>query len=121
MFRDRPLVFLPGGFEHVGEQRCNKGAAGARTEALIGRPPRVVDLPCREGVKALYLTACLAGPLAHPALLTTRWFVEVSPVDADPLKERYCVEAIQWQQALQQARKIRGDRGALSRFSIELL
>src|ERR1041385_5280339 len=53
--------------------------------------------------------------------MTTRWFVEVSPVDADTLKERYCVEAIQWQQALQQARKIRGDRGPLSRFSIELL
>ena len=34
--------------------------------------------------------------------MTTRWFVEVSPVDADTLKERYCVEALQWQQALQQ-------------------
>src|SRR5437762_8813988 len=53
--------------------------------------------------------------------MTTRWFVEVSPVDADTLKERYCVEALQWQQALQQARKLRGDRGALSRFAIELL
>src|SRR4029077_7023076 len=53
--------------------------------------------------------------------MTTRWFVEVSRVDADTQKERYCVEALQWQQALQQARKIRGDRGALSRFSIELL
>src|SRR5690349_20531841 len=53
--------------------------------------------------------------------MRTRWFVEVSPVDADTLKERYCVEAIQWQQALQQARKLRSDRGPLSRFSIELL
>jgi hypothetical protein len=53
--------------------------------------------------------------------LTTRWFVEVSRVDADTQKERYCVEALQWQQALQQARKLRGDRGALSRFAIELL
>src|ERR1051325_199700 len=53
--------------------------------------------------------------------MTTRWFVEVSPVDADTLKERYCVEALQWQQALQQARKLRGDRGPLSRFAIELL
>src|SRR5436190_23912914 len=53
--------------------------------------------------------------------MTTRWFVEVSPVDADTLKERYCVEAIQWQQALQQARKLRGDRGPLSRFAIELM
>ncbi len=53
--------------------------------------------------------------------MTTRWFVEVSPVDADTLKERYCVEAVQWQQALQQARKLRGDRGPFSRFNIELL
>src|SRR5262249_56491650 len=70
--------------------------------------------------EALYLTAHLA-PVALPLAMTTRWFVEVSPVDADTRKERYCVEAIQWQQALQQARKIRGDRGPLSRFSIELL
>jgi hypothetical protein len=53
--------------------------------------------------------------------MTTRWFVEVSRADADTQKERYCVEALQWQQALQQARKLRGDRGALSRFAIELL
>ena len=53
--------------------------------------------------------------------MTTRWFVEVSRVDADTQKERYCVEALQWQQALQQARKLRGDRGALSQFAIELL
>src|SRR5512139_1912800 len=53
--------------------------------------------------------------------MSTRWFVEVSPVDAETLKERYCVEALQWQQALQQARKARGDRGGLSRFAIELL
>lgn len=62
-------------------------------------------------------------PEGHPPLtfMTTRWFVEVSRVDADTQKERYCVEALQWQQALQQARKLRGDRGALSRFAIELL
>jgi hypothetical protein len=53
--------------------------------------------------------------------MTTRWFVEVSPFDADTLQERYCVEAPQWQQALQQARKIRGDRGPLSRFTIEVV
>src|ERR1041385_6270956 len=53
--------------------------------------------------------------------MTTRWFVEVSRIDADTQKEKYCVEALQWQQALQQARKLRGDRGALSRFAIELL
>src|SRR5258706_8258394 len=81
------------------EQRCNKGVAGARTEAYRSAP-RAVDLPCREGAEALYLTAYLAGPIALPVAMTTRWFVEVSPVDADTLKERYCVEAIQWQQAL---------------------
>ena len=53
--------------------------------------------------------------------MTTRWFVEVSPVEASSLKERYCVEALQWQQALQQARKIRGDRGPVARFAMELL
>lgn len=53
--------------------------------------------------------------------MTIRWFVEVSPVEASPLKERYCVDALQWQQALQQARKIRGDRGPMARFAMELL
>jgi hypothetical protein len=68
----------------------------------------------------------LTGPTglraARPLpIMTTRWFVEVSPVDADTLKERYCVEALQWQHALAQARKLRGDTGGLSRFAIELL
>ncbi|HYP86634.1 MAG TPA: hypothetical protein VEQ59_00735, partial [Polyangiaceae bacterium] len=50
-----------------------------------------------------------------------RWFVEVSRVGDDSSDERYCVEAKQWQAALQEARKLRGDSGPLSKFSIELL
>jgi hypothetical protein len=50
-----------------------------------------------------------------------RWFVEVSRVGESSTAEKYCVEAKQWQAALQDARKQRGDSGALSQFSIELL
>lgn len=50
-----------------------------------------------------------------------RWFVEVSRVGETSIAEKYCVEAKQWQAALQEARKLRGDVGALSKFSIELL
>ncbi|HEY3667982.1 MAG TPA: hypothetical protein VGL19_18395, partial [Polyangiaceae bacterium] len=50
-----------------------------------------------------------------------RWFVEVSRVGESGVAEEYCVEAKQWQAALQEARKLRGDSGALSQFSIELL
>src|SRR5882724_3292475 len=50
-----------------------------------------------------------------------RWFVEVSRVGENSSDERYCVEAKQWQAALQEARKLRGDSGPLSKFSIELL
>ena len=50
-----------------------------------------------------------------------RWFVEVSRVGDNSSDERYCVEAKQWQAALQEARKLRGDSGPLSKFSIELL
>ena len=50
-----------------------------------------------------------------------RWFVEVSRVGESGLSEKYCVEARQWQAALQEARKLRGDTGGLSKFSIELL
>ncbi|MEO8905481.1 MAG: hypothetical protein ABI488_23440 [Polyangiaceae bacterium] len=50
-----------------------------------------------------------------------RWFVEVSRVGENNLAEKYCVDARQWQAALQEARKLRGDTGALSQFSIELL
>ena len=50
-----------------------------------------------------------------------RWFVEVSRVGESDVAEEYCVEAKQWQAALQEVRKLRGDAGALSKFSIELL
>ncbi len=50
-----------------------------------------------------------------------RWFVEVSRVGESGVAEEYCVDAKQWQAALQEARKLRGDSGALSQFSIELL
>src|SRR4051812_46622578 len=50
-----------------------------------------------------------------------RWFVEVSRVGESSVADEYCVEAKQWQGALQEARKLRGDAGALSKFSIELL
>ncbi|HYO92889.1 MAG TPA: hypothetical protein VER33_00180 [Polyangiaceae bacterium] len=50
-----------------------------------------------------------------------RWFVEVSRVGDPAPVERYCLEAKAWQAALQDARKLRGDTGPLSKFSIELL
>jgi hypothetical protein len=51
-----------------------------------------------------------------------RWFVEISQVGAKPEDHTsLCVEAPQWQPALQKARAIRGDNGALGNFSIELL
>jgi hypothetical protein len=50
-----------------------------------------------------------------------RWFIEVSRIGEDAPIEKYCLEAKQWQAALQEARKRRGDAGPLSKFSIELL
>ena len=50
-----------------------------------------------------------------------RWFIEVSNVGNGDSDTQYCVEAKQWQAALQQARKLRGEGGPLSAFSIELL
>jgi len=50
-----------------------------------------------------------------------RWFVEVSPIDGSDASNKYCVEAKQWQAALQEARRIRGESGPLSKFSIELM
>ncbi len=51
-----------------------------------------------------------------------RWFVEFSTLGkgaAPPVV--LCVEAAQWQPALQKARSFHGDDGSLSNFSIELL
>jgi hypothetical protein len=51
-----------------------------------------------------------------------RWFVEISPIGSKTGEDvTLCVEAPQWQPALQKARALRGDNGALSNFSIELL
>lgn len=51
-----------------------------------------------------------------------RWFVEISsigtPADS-PVK--MCVEAAQWQPALQKVRALRGEEGPLGHFSIEVL
>ncbi len=51
-----------------------------------------------------------------------RWYVEISPMGTKAGEElTLCVEAPQWQPALQKARALRGDSSALSNFSIELL
>lgn len=51
-----------------------------------------------------------------------RWFVEISSLGQKPAPNAtLCVEAPQWQPALQKARAIQGDDGPLSNFSIELL
>jgi len=51
-----------------------------------------------------------------------RWFVEISSIGAssDP-PVKMCVEAPQWQPALQKVRALRGDEGSLGHFSIEVL
>lgn len=52
-----------------------------------------------------------------------RWFVEVSSLGSDETQSfaPLCVDAPQWQPALQKARLLRGDTGALANFSIEVL
>jgi hypothetical protein len=51
-----------------------------------------------------------------------RWFVEISPLGKGKGNvTKLCVEAPQWQPALQQARAARGDDGPIGSFSIELL
>ncbi|MEJ7731117.1 MAG: hypothetical protein WKG00_18115, partial [Polyangiaceae bacterium] len=51
-----------------------------------------------------------------------RWFVEISSLGKGaPPGATLCVEAQDWQPALQRARSLQGDDGALSNFSIELL
>ncbi|MEB2311839.1 MAG: GAF domain-containing protein [Sorangiineae bacterium] len=50
-----------------------------------------------------------------------RWFVEVSRVGGDDGAQKFCVEAKQWQAALQEARRLRGESGPLSKFSIEMM
>jgi hypothetical protein len=50
-----------------------------------------------------------------------RWNVDLSAIGSDQPPMRYCVEAEQWQKALQHVRALRGDEGPLGSFSIELL
>jgi hypothetical protein len=49
------------------------------------------------------------------------WLVEVSRVGEESPLERYCIDARRWQSALQEARRLRGDAGALPKLTIELL
>jgi hypothetical protein len=48
------------------------------------------------------------------------WLVEVSRVGDTAPSERYCIDARRWQSALQEARRLRGDSGALPKLTIEL-
>ncbi|WP_437623597.1 GAF domain-containing protein [Sorangium sp. So ce1151] len=51
-----------------------------------------------------------------------RWFVEISSLGQNaPPTRKVCVEAAQWQPALQKARALRGDHGPLNNFSVDLL
>ncbi|WP_437590699.1 GAF domain-containing protein [Sorangium sp. So ce1000] len=51
-----------------------------------------------------------------------RWFVEISSLGQNaPPSRKVCVEAPQWQPALQKARALRGDGGPLNDFSVDLL
>jgi putative methionine-R-sulfoxide reductase with GAF domain len=51
-----------------------------------------------------------------------RWFVEITSFGPDhAVPVTFCVEAPQWQPALQKTRALQGDDGPLSNFSIELL
>lgn len=50
-----------------------------------------------------------------------RWFVEVSSIGDGSASEKLCIEAKQWLTALEEARRLRGEPDALSKFSIEVL
>jgi len=50
-----------------------------------------------------------------------RWFVEVSTIGDSAAPGRVCVEAAQWQAALESARRLLKDDSPLSKFSIEVL
>ncbi len=50
-----------------------------------------------------------------------RWHVDISSIGSGDQKTRFCVEAEQWQKALQIVRAKRGDDGPFGHFSIELL
>lgn len=50
-----------------------------------------------------------------------RWFVDISAIGSGGKASRFCVDAEQWQRALQSVRGLRGDTSPFSNFSIELL
>ncbi len=50
-----------------------------------------------------------------------RWYVDISSIGPDKPTHRHCVEAEQWQKALQGVRAQRGDDAPFGNFSIELL
>ncbi len=50
-----------------------------------------------------------------------RWYVDISSITSRGPTSRFCVEADQWQKALQTVRTRRGDEGSFGNFSIELL
>jgi hypothetical protein len=50
-----------------------------------------------------------------------RWFVEVSSIGDSSAPGRLCVEAKQWQMALEDVRQLLGDSGPLAKFSIEVI
>lgn len=71
---------------------------------------------CPEAAEALYLLS----PWRRPSLPAMHWLVEVSRVGDTVPSERYCIDARRWQSALQEARRLRGDAGALPKLTIEL-
>lgn len=50
-----------------------------------------------------------------------RWYVDINSIGSNSPTERYCLEAEQWQKALQAVRAQRGDSAPFGNFSIELL
>jgi hypothetical protein len=50
-----------------------------------------------------------------------RWYVEVSTIGDSAAPGRICVEAAQWQAALETARRLLNEQSPLSKFSIEVL
>ncbi|MFO0618168.1 MAG: hypothetical protein U0414_36585 [Polyangiaceae bacterium] len=58
---------------------------------------------------------------AEPVWRLMRWFVDISLIGSGGKASRFCVEAEQWQRALQTVRERRKDASPFANFSIELL
>src|SRR5262245_6082822 len=50
-----------------------------------------------------------------------RWYVDINAIGSQNPTQRHCVDAEQWQKALQSVRARRGDDAPFGNFSIELL